>query len=65
MSIKNPIFKLSKDLFSAEPISLKSLCRHTIRQKLGKDLAGQQAKIQELNLPITIKDFLKFKDRDH
>ena len=41
-----------------------SLCRHTVRQTLSKS-GIEQRKIEELNLPNTIKDFLQYKDNAH
>ena len=39
------------------------LCRRVIRQRINKDRL-EQGRINELNLPNTIKDYLVYKDRD-
>lgn len=38
------------------------LCRRVIRQNINKERI-EQGKIEELNLPNTIKDYLAYKDR--
>jgi hypothetical protein len=38
------------------------LCRRVIRQNITKERI-EQGKIDELNLPTTIKDYLSYKDR--
>lgn len=45
-----------------EPLPLMDLCRRVIRQNVGRDRIDQ-GKIQELNLPNTIKEYLAYKDR--
>ena len=47
--------------FSAEPLPLMDLCRRVIRQKIKKE-GIEQGKINQLNLPTTIKDYLAYKD---
>ena len=37
------------------------LCRRVIRQKISKE-GIEQGKINQLNLPTTIKDYLAYKD---
>ncbi len=49
-------------LFPAEPLPLMDLCRRVIRQNVNKDRI-EQGKINDLNLPTTIKDYLAYKDR--
>ena len=48
--------------FAAEPLPLMDLCRRVIRQHITKDRIAA-GKIEELNLPKTIKDYLAYKDR--
>uniref|UniRef100_T1J4D0 UBA domain-containing protein n=1 Tax=Strigamia maritima TaxID=126957 RepID=T1J4D0_STRMM len=43
-----------------EPLPLKDLCRRVIRQKVGK---YRLEKIEELNLPNSLKSYLLFQDR--
>ena len=38
------------------------LCRRVIRQNINKERI-EQGKINDLNLPTTIKDYLAYKDR--
>ena len=38
------------------------LCRRVIRQRISKDRI-EQGRIEELNLPTTIKDYLVYRDR--
>merc|ERR1711976_697011 len=45
-----------------EPLPLMDLCRRVIRQNITKE-GIQQGKINDLNLPKTIKDSLAYKDR--
>jgi len=45
-----------------EPLPLMDLCRRVIRQHITKDRIAA-GKIEELNLPKTIKDYLAYKDR--
>ena len=47
---------------AAEPLPLMDLCRRVIRQHITKDRIAA-GKIEELNLPKTIKDYLAYKDR--
>jgi SPRY domain-containing SOCS box protein 1/4 len=49
-------------LFPAEPLPLMDLCRRVIRQNVNKERI-EQGKINDLNLPTTIKDYLAYKDR--
>ena len=49
--------------FLAEPLPLMDLCRRVIRQRINKDRL-EQGRINELNLPNTIQDYLVYKDRD-
>jgi SPRY domain-containing SOCS box protein 1/4 len=48
--------------FAAEPLPLMDLCRRVIRQRINKDRI-EQGRIEELNLPNTIKDYLVYRDR--
>ena len=48
--------------FLAEPLPLMDLCRRVIRQRISKDRI-EQGRIEELNLPTTIKDYLVYRDR--
>jgi len=45
-----------------EPLPLMDLCRRVIRQQITRERI-EQGKIEELNLPKTIKDYLAYKDR--
>jgi SPRY domain-containing SOCS box protein 1/4 len=45
-----------------EPLPLMDLCRRVIRQHITKDRIAA-GKIEDLNLPKTIKDYLAYKDR--
>lgn len=48
---------------AAEPLPLMDLCRRVIRQRIGKE--GKdilEEKINELNLPQTMKTYLMFRD---
>jgi len=45
-----------------EPLPLMDLCRRVIRQQVTKERI-EQGKIDELNLPKSIKDYLAYKDR--
>jgi hypothetical protein len=45
-----------------EPLPLMDLCRRVIRQNITKDRIAA-GKIDDLNLPKTIKDYLAYKDR--
>lgn len=45
-----------------EPLPLMDLCRRVIRQHITKDRIAD-GKIEDLNLPKTIKDYLAYKDR--
>merc|ERR1711976_485276 len=45
-----------------EPLPLMDLCRRVIRQQVSKE-GIQQGKINDLNLPKTIKEYLAYKDR--
>jgi len=45
-----------------EPLPLMDLCRRVIRQHITKDRIAE-GKIEDLNLPKTIKDYLAYKDR--
>lgn len=45
-----------------EPLPLMDLCRRVIRQQITKERI-EQGKIDELNLPKSIKDYLAYKDR--
>ena len=49
-------------MFSAEPLPLMDLCRRVIRQQVTKERI-EQGKIEDLNLPKSIKDYLAYKDR--
>merc|ERR1711971_509726 len=42
-----------------EPLPLMDLCRRTIRQQVGKE----RGKLEELNVPKAIRDYLQYKDR--
>ena len=44
---------------SAEPLPLMDLCRRVIRQQVGKE----RGKLEELNVPKAIRDYLQYKDR--
>jgi len=48
--------------FAAEPLPLMDLCRRVIRQTVNRERIGE-GKMEELNLPKTIKDYLEYKDR--
>ena len=43
----------------AEPLPLMDLCRRVIRQQVGKE----RGKLEELNVPKAIRDYLQYKDR--
>jgi len=45
-----------------EPLPLMDLCRRVIRQQIGRP-AIDQGRIEKLNLPKTIKQYLEYKDR--
>lgn len=45
-----------------EPLPLMDLCRRVIRQQITKERI-EQGKIEDLNLPKSIKDYLAYKDR--
>lgn len=45
-----------------EPLPLMDLCRRVIRQNINKERI-EQGRINELNLPKTIKDYLAYRDR--
>lgn len=45
-----------------EPLPLMDLCRRVIRQQITRERI-EQGKIDELNLPKSIKDYLAYKDR--
>jgi len=42
-----------------EPLPLMDLCRRVIRQQVGKE----RGKLEELNVPKAIRDYLQYKDR--
>jgi len=42
-----------------EPLPLMDLCRRVIRQQVGKE----RSKLEELNVPKAIRDYLQYKDR--
>ena len=46
----------------AEPLPLMDLCRRTIRQQVGKANI-ERGRLEELNVPKAIRDYLQFKDR--
>lgn len=46
--------------FSAEPLPLMDLCRRVIRQAVGKQ---RLSRIEELNLPLSITQYLLYHDR--
>lgn len=46
---------------TAEPLPLMDLCRRVIRQRIGKHRLEE--KINELNLPQTMKTYLLYRDR--
>ena len=46
----------------AEPLPLMDLCRRTIRQQVGKANI-ERGRVEELNVPKAIRDYLQFKDR--
>merc|ERR1719297_37146 len=45
-----------------EPLPLMDLCRRTIRQQVGK-ASIERGRLEELNVPKAIRDYLQFKDR--
>ena len=57
------VWKLTCDFFSsAEPLPLMDLCRRTIRQQVGKANI-ERGRVEELNVPKAIRDYLQYKDR--
>jgi len=46
-----------------EPLPLMDLCRRVIRQKIGRQQI-EKGRIDKLNLPRRIKQYLEYKDRD-
>jgi len=45
-----------------EPLPLMDLCRRVIRQQVGRS-AIEQGKLEALNLPKAIRDYLEYRDR--